>query len=57
MKIYVLQILIVKCEYDDILFKDGFFDHCFSVGQDLSATTLKEMNRVTKNDSIFIKLF
>lgn len=46
---------IVKCEYDDILFKDNYFDHCFCIGQDLSATTLNEMKRVTKNDSIFIK--
>jgi ubiquinone/menaquinone biosynthesis C-methylase UbiE len=55
--IYTTKSNIIKCEYDDILFKDGFFDHCFCVGQDLSATTLKEMKRVTKNGSIFIKYY
>jgi hypothetical protein len=53
--IYTTNSNIVKCEYDDILFKDNYFDHCFSVGQDLSATTLNEMKRVTKNGLIFIK--
>jgi cytidyltransferase-like protein len=45
---------IVKCEYDDILFKDDFFDHCFCVGQDLSDATLNEMKRVTKHNNVFI---
>ena len=46
---------IVKCEYDDILFKDDYFDHCFCIGQDLSTEVMNEINRVTKNDNIFIK--
>ena len=46
---------IVKCEYDDILFKDDYFDNCFCIGQDLSAEAMNEIKRVTKNDNIFIK--
>ena len=53
--IYTTNSNIVKCEYDDILFKDGFFDHCFCIGQDLSTEAMNEINRVTKNDNIFIK--
>ena len=53
--IYTTNSNIVKCEYDDILFKDNYFDHCFCIGQDLSTEAMNEINRVTKNDNIFIK--
>lgn len=46
---------IIKCEYDDILFKDDYFDHCFCIGQDLSIEAMNEIKRVTKNGSILIK--
>ena len=51
--IYTTNSNIIKCDYDDILFKDEFFDHCFCIGQDLSPKAIKEMERVTKNGNIY----